>query len=144
MKRCDKTPSWKSFQLIEDTMVLLKKLPSERFLLILIACSYGCSAHEQLGVGKEVSLRFSDQYVKDYRAQGNEPFWRLEVFNGISEKCTLNSAISFGYSRSLPFRASMARVLPMTMSRSPATSFSSGPGVRICSSPRWIATTVTP
>lgn len=63
-------------------MIFHKQLPSKRFLLILIACFYGCSATQQPGAGKELSTNVSGQYVKDYRAQGNEPFWRLEVNDG--------------------------------------------------------------
>jgi len=63
-------------------MIFLNQLSSKRFLLILITFFYGCSAPQQYGVGKEVSLRVSGQYAKDYRAQGNEPFWSLEVDNG--------------------------------------------------------------
>ena len=64
-----------------DTMRFYKQSFSKQFLLILIACFYGCSATQQPGAGKDVSLNISGQYVKDYRSQGNEPFWRLEIDN---------------------------------------------------------------
>ena len=63
-------------------MIFHKQLPSKLFLLILIACFYGCSAIQESGTGKEASLNISGQYMKDYRARGNEPFWSLEVDNG--------------------------------------------------------------
>lgn len=48
----------------------------------MIACIYGCSATPQPGTNKEESLNIPGQYVKDYRSQGNEPFWSLEIDNG--------------------------------------------------------------
>jgi len=62
--------------------IFFDQLLSKRSLLILIACFYGCSSHQQHGVDKEVSLGLSGKYVMDYRAQGNEPFWILDVDNG--------------------------------------------------------------
>lgn len=59
-----------------------KQLFPKRILPILIACFYGCSATQQPGAGKDVSLNIPGQYVNDYHSQGNEPFWRLEVDNG--------------------------------------------------------------